>query len=229
MSPAVVVTLILVIGLALVVAAALADRRSALRAAPGRPSAGQYPMPALHTIDPAEEPSYITSTELLRQAPPARALAPQQERELTTQLAAASTITVTCGLAAPSLATHTGERAILDRPAVLVCPDTISQLRELTALLAQASQRHQALLVAAPALDAETLRTLIANKLAGTLQIAVVLGDVASLTTLAAAAGSPLSPLGDRQSGAVRLEALGRPRQIVASRTTTSIIDEPQR
>ena len=228
MSPAVVVTLILVVGLVLVVAATLADRRSALRGNPGRASAGQHPTPPLNN-DPADKPSHITSTELLRQAPPAHVLTSEQERELATHLAAASTISVTCGLAALSLATHTGERAILDRPAVLVCTDTVFQLRELTAMLAQASQRHQPLLVAAPAIDADTLQTLIANKLAGTLQIAVVLGEVASLTTLAAAAGSPLTPLGDRQSGAVRLEALGRPRQIVASRTTTSIIDEPQR
>jgi hypothetical protein len=136
-------------------------------------------------------------------------------------LAQTSTIKVDCRLAAPTLATHTGTRAILDQPAVLVCPDTIGQFRELTTLLANASADRVPLLIAAAAIDADTLQTVIANKLGGTVAVAVVLGDEDALAALAAAAGSPLSPRADRQSGAAGLRSLGRPSRIVADPDAT--------
>jgi len=225
MSPAVIVALILVVGIALVIAATLADRRNALRAAAeqqGQSVDDTGVRPALDA--PTGSPAYITTDQLLDQAPPAARFSPDEERALAAQLAASSTTKVACRLAAPTLATHTGARAILDQPAVLVCADTINQFRELTALLAAASADRVPIVIAAPTIDAETLQTVIANKLGGTVAVAVVLGGDQALTELAAAAGSPVHTLADRQSGAAGLRGLGRPTRVLADPDATWVI-----
>lgn len=210
MSPSMIVVLILVVGIALVIAASLADRRSQLRASgrePGRP-----------TVAPGgedrEEPAYQTAQQLLDNAPPAARFTPDQERELADQLASA--VRVECRLATELLATHTGGRMIVDQPRVLVCSDQISEIRELLRLLSDASADRSPLVIAAAAIDADTLQTLVANKLAGTVEVAVLLGDESALAELAQAAGSPLVTVDDRRSGVVKVADLGRPARVVA-------------
>lgn len=215
MSPALVVTLILVVGIGLVVLATLADRRSALRAA-GRPAVARDPEGAA--------PAYLTADDLIARAPQAAALTPGDERDLAKQLAQASTVQVACALATETLATHTGVRAILDAPRVLVCADQVAQLRELLALLAAASAERTPLLIAAPAIDAETLETLVANKLAGTLALAVVLGPIDALDALATASNAPMVGFIDRQAGAVSLGDLGQAQRVIADTKSTWII-----
>lgn len=229
MTPAAIVALIVVIGLALVVAATLADRRNALRAAAEPQGRPVDPPGVTQALTETEPPAYLTTDQLLDQAPPAARYSADDERVLTAQLTAPSTTRVACRLAAPTLATHTGSRAILDQPAVLVCADTINQFRELTALLAAASADRVPVLIGAPAIDADTLQTLIANKLGGTVAVAVVLGDQDALITLATASNSPILTLGDRQSGAAGLRALGRPPRVVADPDATWIINSTVR
>lgn len=218
-------TLILVIGIALLTAAVIADRRNALRTA-------RQTRPPLILPDasdaPLDTPTYITSAQLLAQAPPAVRFSPDQERELGAQLADKSTAKIACRLASQALATHTGIRAILDQPAVLVCSDMISEFRELMSLLAAASADKMSLVVAASCIDAEVLQTLAANRLAGTVDVAVVLGDDMALAELAEASGSPVASLQERQAGAVRLRNLGRPSRIVASEDATWVVREAQ-
>lgn len=223
MSPGAIVTLILVLGVAMVIAATIADRRNAPGLSARRSQSDSLPG-RLDTPAVTEPPAYITSSQLLDQAPPAARFTPDEERELAAQLAQPATTKIVCWLAAPTLATHTGTRAILDQPAVLVCPDSIGQFRELAALLASASADRVPLLIAAPAVEADTLQTVIANKLGGTVAVAVVLGDEDALTTLAAAAETPLSPRADRQSGAAGLRSLGRASRIVADLQATWVI-----
>lgn len=222
MTPAVIVTLILVIGVALVVAAILADRRSAIRAS-GQTSKRPPTRPVVPD-ESLEPPAYITSHQLLAQAPAAVRLGPDQEREIAAQLTSESTVKIQCRLGAPTLATHTGVRAILDQPAVLVCSDPIGQFRELLTLLAGAAADKVPLVIAAPAIDADTLQTLIANKLAGTADVAVVLGDETALAELASASNSVATRLVERQAGEVSLRMLGRPERIVASPDATWVI-----
>ena len=227
MSPAVIVTIILVVGIALVIAATLADRRSAARLtkadATEISSAGADPAASERPVS-IEPPAYITSEQLLRGAPPAARFSPDQERELAAQLTAPSTVRIDCRLAAPTLATHTGERAILDQPRVLVCADGIGQFREVLSLLGSASVDMQAPVIAAPTIDADALQTIIANKLAGKLQVCVVLGGADALAELAAAVGSRPAPLADRQAGAIALTDLGRPARLVASPSACWVI-----
>lgn len=222
MGPGVVVVLILVIGTALVLAAMFADRRSAVGASG---SAQSPPRPTTPSpTDDTEPPTYLTSSHLLAQAPPAARLSPDQERELAAQLADASTTRVDCHLAAQALATHTGFRAILDQPVVLVCSDPVGGFRELMALLAGAAADRLPIVVAAPAIDADTLQTLVANKLAGKVDVAVVLGAEAELARLADVCGSPLTGLSERQAGAVSVRTLGRPGRVVAHERSTWVM-----
>lgn len=229
MSPAVTVTLILVVGIALVLAAAVADRRCAVRAAETEGSdldAERSGHPAAETRVRSTPPAYVTSDQLLRDAPPAARFTADQERELASQLAASSTVHLDCHLAAPTLATHTGQRSILDQPRVLVCADGIVRVREVLGLLGAASADMQPLVIAAPTIDAEVLETIIANKLAGRLQVCVLLGTGDSLEQLAAAAGSTPMGFADRQSGAIALTELGRPTRVVADATGCWVIAE---
>lgn len=224
MSPGAVVTLILVIGVALVVAATIADRRSAARIA------GTQPRPLVPRPDagdePREPPNYVTADQLLDQAPPAAAFSPEQERALAAQLADASTTRVDCRLASANLATHTGLRAILDQPALLICADTVGPFRELMALLAAAAADRIPLVIAAPAMDAETLQTLVANKLAGKLELAVIFGDATALSALSEATGSVQFSQAERQAGSPALRSLRRPDRIVASQDATWLLAE---
>lgn len=216
-------TLILVIGVALVAAAMIADRRSAIAASGQTPSRPRV-LPSEANEPPLEPPGYITSALLLDQAPRPARLNPDQERELAAQLQANSTRQVACRLAAETLATHTGTRAVLDQPAVLVCSDPIAQFRELMLLLAGAAADRVPIVIAAPAIDADALQTLIANRLAGTLNVAVVVGDNPALADLAEASGSPLTRIRQRQSGEVSVRALGRPARVVATQDSTWVI-----
>ncbi len=229
MSPAVIVTLILVIGTALVLAAAMADRRSAARAAEAELAgldAGRGNRPSADSGQAVEPPAFITAEQLLRDAPVAVRFSPDQERELATELPASSTVRVDCRLAAPTLATHTGERCILEQPRVLVCADGIMRIREILPLLSAASADMQALMIAAPSIDADALETVIANKLGNKLQIGVVLGEPDALEHLASAAGSTPVGFADRQSGAITLTDLGRPARVVADSSACWVIKE---
>lgn len=228
MSPAVIVTLILIIGIGLVMAAAMADRRSAARAEGAdlatMDEAGRRTRPAADRQAPLGPPAYVTTDQLLRNAPAAGRFTPDQERDLASRLAAPSTVRVECQLATSTLATHTGERAILDQPRVLVCADGITRLREILPLLGTASADMRPLLIAAPTIDADVLETIIANKLGGKLQICVVLGQVEALEQLATATGSTPVVFADRQTGAVVFTELGQPATIVADRSACWVI-----
>ena len=62
------------------------------------------PSDAVDTPTVLAPPTYITSDQLLDQAPPALRFSPDEERVLAAQLAQTSTIKVDCRLAAPTLA-----------------------------------------------------------------------------------------------------------------------------
>ena len=102
--------------------------------------------------------------------------------------------------------------------------DGIGQFREVLPLLGSASADMQALVIAAPTIDADALQTIIANKLAGKLQVCVVLGGADALAELAAAVGSRPAPLADRQAGAIALTDLGRAARLVASPSACWVI-----
>lgn len=220
MSPGLIVTLILVVGAALVVAATIADRRSERRLNPG----ADKPAGNKAASVPDQPPAYVTSQQLLDNAPQAAEFSPDDERVLASQLDAETTVKVETRLAAPTLATHTGTRAILDHPRVLLSSDTIGQLREVMAPLASASADKVPVLIAAPSIDADVLSTLVANKLAGTVDVAVVLGEPDAIAALACTLGAEPSTLADRQAG-IRFSELPRPSRVVADERATWLIE----
>lgn len=230
MQPWLVVVLILVVGLGLVTAATLADRRSAR----GRLTNATSPGP-----EPANDlppPEYVTPDELLASAPAATKLTPEQERELADQLSSSGTTKLDLGLAADTLATHTGRRAVLDRPMVLVCPDRIDDIREIMRLLGAAVQDRRPLVIAAHAITAQTLETVIVNRLDGRLEVAVLLGEPGPLAQLARATATQQLGFADRQAGLPPISELGHCDRIVAdcdqcwvisSRALTSTPESP--
>lgn len=220
MTPGLIVTLILVVGIALVVAATLVDRRNSARA-----SAGELPMASMDADGKSlEPPAYVTSAQLLDNAIPATNFSPEHERELAAQLEQATR--TDCRLATEHMATHTGNRLIIDSPRVLACPDRISEFREVLQMMSNASADRTALVIAATQIDAETLETLVANKLAGTVDVAVLLGDPTAVRALAGAAHTPLVDVSDRRSGFVRFTDLGRPARLVADAEASWVIAE---
>jgi len=224
-SPGLIAVVILLAGVALVVIATLVDRRSARRAA-GEESPRTNTDAAPHATSsprtaPAQAP-YVTARQLLDDAPRAEAFSPAQERELASELSSART--VSCRLAAPTLATHTGTRAVLDRPRLLACEDAVLSVRELLVLMGRAADEATPLLIAAPEMDADTLQTVIANKLAGTLPVAVVFGERDAITTLATATGTAPVPASDRMAGAASWDGLGRCDRIVVDEKQTWIV-----
>lgn len=221
MSPGWIVTLILVVGIALVVVATVVDRRSELRASGKRPTL-PAPTTEVDQTTPTEPPAYYSAEQLLDAAPPATRFSPDEERELATQLEQAEQIE--CRLATELLATHTGGRLIVDQPRVLACPDQIEQIREILRLLADASADRTPLVIAATAIDADTLQTLVANKLAGTVDVALLLGDQAAVTRLAEISGAPMIGLDDRRAGAAKLTELGHPSRLVADGDASWVI-----
>ena len=214
MHTGLVVTLILVIGGGLLVAAALADRRNRRVDRPRRPGLAAAP---------GNEPDYYTTDQLLAGAPQPQSLDKANRQRLDDRLAAAARLDLV--LAAPTLATHDRGRAILDRPLILVCADQVNQLREVLPSMGMAAQDRRALLIAAPAIAADTLQTIAANKLAGTLEVAVALGQPAELAKLAAAAGTETYPVADRQAGLPRGTELGHVTEIVLDDKVLWIID----
>ncbi|MGI5950303.1 MAG: hypothetical protein ACOX61_00430 [Brooklawnia sp.] len=218
MTPGLIVTLILVVGIALVVAATLVDRRNSARA-----SAGELPMASVDTDgNRLEPPAYVTSAQLLDNAIPVADFSPEQERELADQLEQATRSN--CRLATEHMATHTGNRLIVDSPRVLACFDQISEFREVLQMMSDASADRTALVIAATQIDAEALETLVANKLAGTVEVAVLLGDQAAVKALAEASATPLVDVSDRRSGFVRFTDLGRPERLVADAESSWVI-----
>lgn len=219
MNPGLIVALILVVGTALVVVATIVDRRNerAVAATPRRPWLSKP-----QTSQDADPPAYLSPADLLAGAQPAVPFSAAEQKQLEADLAAAPKLDLV--LAAPTLATHTGNRAILERPLVLVCADQVDQIRELLPVLGTAAQDRRALLIAAPAMDADTLQTVIANKLGGKVEVAVVFGTLDALTALATATATDLVPLADRQAGLPTLTGLGRASRIVANEKACWVI-----
>lgn len=168
--------LILTIGLALLVWAALADRRWRLRAQ-GAPTGAPGPDPAV------SQPRYITAAELLDAASSRTEPEPDAD-ELAGQLADPATIAFAGRLASRALANSGGDRVVLDTPWLLACGEPLSDPRELLSTLGRAAAARRALVLIAPALSEQVTELLVANSVAGMLQVAAVLTDVPTFETI---------------------------------------------
>ena len=188
--------IILVVGLIILLIAALADRRTRLRLErerpPGAPSDG------------GEAPAYVTDDQLaasfLRLAvAPDAALLDETMRQGTR---------LDLRLPDPGLANVTGGRSLLDRPAlVLVCRDEVRTTRELLGVLGRAGTGG--LILGAPGYDAEVVSTLVANLRAGTVRVQALVGRSGELARLAGLTGAAIVARTDLQADDVPDSRLG--------------------
>jgi hypothetical protein len=216
--------LILGVGLVVLLVAALADRRTRRRGeglsrdmaltrdTTPTPGSGQ---PGADTATQGGPPQYLTTTELLRRSNSAPVDAAAQA-----VLRDATSIALT--LVSPDLATHDNHRSLATDPAVLVCADPVTTLRELLPVLAQLSP-DKALTIAAPVFDDTVIDALAANVRAGTRFVQAVVGEAGARAELAGLTGAVPVARPDLQAGAVSVTALGHAKLISASRDATRV------
>jgi len=207
------VALILVIGLVLLVVAALADRRTRLRGE-GRisPSRADDGASSAATAPPA----YVTATELLRRSPARPAVDPATEGVLR------DAIVLDLKLASPDLATHDAHRSLAPNARVLVCDDPVTTVRELLPILASIPA-HQGVTIAAPDFDASVIDVLAANLAAGTRLVQALVGDASARQELATLTGATPQPRHELQAGGVAPSALGHASMVAASPSQTRV------
>lgn len=211
MSFSTVLTLILVGGILAVAMATIADWRSARRVEAAVRRANGL------DAEPANRPTYVSAEELEAGAPRAIQTDDAFERSLVERLEGSDVTELNLCLAAEQFASHTGARLIVEDAAVLVCLDEVAELRELLPVLRHASASvttdnavSQPLVIAAASCTENVLNTLIANRLAGSIDVSVLFGDDAALTKLAEVTASTPVDIKARRSGAADGKVLGR-------------------
>jgi len=194
---------ILVVGVIVLLVAALMDRRTRLRMERERPrSAG---------ADDLVAPAYVTVEQLATARLPA---APVDETAA--QRLAGHGERFGLRLATPDLANLPGGRSLLEGPAVLACAEAVTSPRELLGVLQRAAAASSPLVVVAPELSRDVMELLAANARAGTLRVQGLVGLRGEVARLAELMGTSLVPRTDLQADDVTPERLGRARAVLA-------------
>lgn len=206
------------LGVAALAIAALADLRSARRAAA---AASQAPDRG-EAMAAAPTPDYVLDDPHRPRRSP---LTAEERAELEQDLAGDDLATLNLVLADDRLATHSEpERAIVRGPLVVVCPEGVGSVRELLPTLERASQQRSAILVAAPRFDPELLDVMSINADRGTLVALPLRGSAAECERLANLCGATPVPRVDLQSGYLPHSVYGRALLCVAGADQTMVV-----
>jgi hypothetical protein len=205
------VIVILVVGLIILLIAALGDRAARLRAE-GSPGG-------------VEDPQFVTASDLNTQTRKPTTLSPDQERDLLAAMDAPDTTVLATVLAADVFATHTGVRTVVDDPVVLICAEPLSNARDLFRVLGRAASAGWNLVVAAPGFTPAVLEELLANFWAGNVFVQPLVGATEQdLSDLAAAVGAPVTASIDLKADDVTDANFGHAARLVASLDATWIM-----
>jgi len=196
--------IILGVGLAILVVAALADRRTRRRGE-GLVGTGAN--------DDGTTPTYQTMSELLRHSPSATSAASPEA------LRGATSVALT--LASQALA-NDDRRCLASDPRVLICDDAVTTVRELVPVWGRL-QPGQALTVAAPVFDPAVVDTAVANSRAGTRLVQLLVGEADARAALANLTGATPVTHADLQADAVTAGALGHAKLIAAGPDATQV------
>ena len=137
------------------------------------------------------------------------------------------------GYLSPYMATDTDKmEAVLDDPLIMITDKKISNIQDVLPLLEQIVQSSQKLLIIAEDIEGEALTTLILNKLRGVFNVVAVkapgVGDRRKemLQDIAVLTGGQVitSDVGIELKDAT-IDMLGRARQVVVKKETTTIVD----
>lgn len=203
---------VIVVGLAVIVAGAVRDRRITERR---RREILAPPERTIPRFSPdAPTPRYLS--ELQARRPPADAqptdLSPAERDELRTALSAGGVTTIPSGYASAELVTDpTTGWAVLRDPNVLVTDAAITTIRELLGVLERQLPTGRGLVIVAPAVAEELVATFVVNHLQRVITILPVIVPEEShrRRVLEATGGQPASHT-DLQSGYVPPGLLGR-------------------
>lgn len=196
------ISIVVVLGVAVVVYGYLWDRTTNRRRAAAQSSPPDRPIPGL--APDAEAPTYIQPKDLK----PDNQADPAEIEALKARLDAAPHLT--CGHGPGAFATLGPDFAVLEHPLVLIVDGEVTAMRELLPAVAAAHSAAQPLVVIAPAMADEVYQTLEANALAHTLDtVAVVVRKPADRNQLAALTGAIPTPIADLRMGWLPASSLG--------------------
>ena len=220
---------LIVIGLGAIVFGALWDRRKNARLAREMLSPPSRTIPRFSPDAPA--PHYLSDLQARRRSPEIRpqALSATEREAITRQIQQADTVTVRAGYASTDFVTDSASSwAVLDEPTVLVCADEVASIRELLGLLEAQVLAGRPLALVAPGMDKDVLATLEVNAVQQKLRVVAVTADADALRTVAATCGAQPTTRGDRQSGYLPSDQLGRCARWISTPKTTHLVgDQP--
>ena len=190
---------ILAVGLVLLVAAAVADRRSRRRAEAADATAPTGRPPAM-----------------------SRDLCARLD-----ELLAADHLTISATLASAAAATHTSPdgtpTAVLQEARVIVCPEPLDGARVIQALLV-GNPDGSDLVIMAPSFDEFALGVALANHLHGPSHVVPLIADEADRDAVSAALESSPTSLQAIRSGWLPVEVWGEARLVVADEISTTLV-----
>ena len=219
-------TVVIIVGLAAIIYGALSDRRKNRRAAAEMLAPPKRDIPRF-TPD-AEPPHYLSDLQARR--PPedtgSSDLSQTERQQIRRQLDQASVIKINKGYVSKDFVTdHGSSWAVLDQPRMLLCEDPVGSVRELLPILEKLILTKTPLVIIAPHLEPEVVRTLEVNKIQGTMKLLAVHNvSGTELASLAAGCGAVPVDRTARQSGQAGLDQLGKCDRWVSSRDASYVI-----
>jgi hypothetical protein len=216
---------LIIAGLAAIIAGALWDRRRNKQRAAEMLAPPARTIPQFHPHSPP--PHYLSDLQARRRPEDAAAtdLSDTERASITHQLADPKTITVSAGYASRDFITDSSsDWAVLDRPAVLVCSDAIDSFRELISTLEKLILSRTPLVVVAPSIAADALATLEVNAIRQTMRLLAVICDQRCGGTIAAACQAMVMDRSDRQSGYLGPDHLGHCERWISTATSSHLI-----
>ena len=200
----------LVVGVAVILYGALADRAKTKRAAQEILAPPKRDIPRFHPDSPA--PRYLSELQA-RRVPdtvgPVDLTAAERD-QLARQLKEPGTVRIGTGFASRDFVTdHGSSQAVVDAPRVLVCAERIESTRELLGILEKLILSGTPLVVVAPSLSDEVRGTLEVNQLQGRMRLLAVTPSTPDLQRVAQATGAEPRTREDLQAGYIWPEHLG--------------------
>ena len=219
-------TVVIILGFAAIVYGALSDRRKNRRAAAEMLAPPKRDIPRFRPD--AEPPHYLSDLQARR--PPADAgpseLTKTERHQIERQLDRPSVTKINSGYASKDFVTdHGSSWAVVDHPSILLCEDPVDSMRELLPILEKLILTKTPLVIIAPHLEPEVVRTLEVNKIQGTMKLlAVHKVSGTELASLATSCGAVPLDRTARRSGYAGLDQLGKCDRWVSSRDASYVI-----
>lgn len=201
---------VIVVGLAAIIFGALWDRRLNKRRAAEMLAPPRRRIP--HFKPDAPSPHYLSDLQARRRPENAQPtdLNDAERQSIAEQLIDPQTVRIDAGYASRDFITDPSSGwAVLDKPAVLVCGDSIKTFRELLGTLEKLILSRVPVVVVAPAIAPEVLSTLEVNAIRQTMRLLAVICDTDRVSTIAAACQAMIIDRSDRQSGYLAPDQLG--------------------